>query len=174
MTAYQHLTPAQSINGLSLLHKTLTSNSPHVAEMLSTDKSLRSPIPLPERHARGHAFFSKIYGKHTSTVLTNLNTTSGGDLGEYAVNCVYGDLVAEFAILNEKETTLLEFVCCLSIMAGPQAKGHMFGSRTLGNSGEEVRGAIEMCRVVGKEVEKAGGGMWGEDGMEWLEKANAW
>jgi len=59
-------------------------------------------------------------------------------------------------------------------MAGPQAKGHMFGSRTLGNSGEEVRGAIEMCRAVGKAVETAGGGMWSEEEMEWLKKAEGW
>lgn len=35
-------------------------------------------------------------------------------MGEYAVNCVYGDAIAEFSILDERETTLLEFVCCLS------------------------------------------------------------
>lgn len=56
-------------------------------------------------------------------MLNNLNLSSGGDLGEFAINCIYGDLVAETSILDAKETGLLEFVCCLALGAGPQAKG---------------------------------------------------
>ena len=84
---------------------------------------MRDPIPLPERQARGKAFFSRIYGQHTEKVLDNLNASSGGDLGEFAINCIYGDLVAEESVLNGKETGLLEFVCCLTLAAAPQAKG---------------------------------------------------
>ena len=38
--------------------------------------------------------------------------TSSGDLLEFAVNCVYGDLMAEDSILSVKDTALLEFACC--------------------------------------------------------------
>lgn len=80
-------------------------------------------MPLSERQKRGKEFFSRIYQQHTDRVLENLNLSSGGDLGEFAINCVYGDLVAETSILNEKVTSLLEFACCLGIGAPNQAKG---------------------------------------------------
>lgn len=96
---------------------------PDVAKILATDKSLRAPVPLDERQKRGKEFFSHIYAQHTDKVLAHLNESSGGDLGEFAINCIYGDLVAETSILNAKETGLLEFVCCLTLGAAPQAKG---------------------------------------------------
>jgi hypothetical protein len=96
---------------------------PNVAKSLESDKSLRQPVPLEERRKRGKEFFSKIYAQHADRVLANLNGSSGGDLGEFAINCIYGDLVAETSILNAKETALLEFTCCLTLGAAPQAKG---------------------------------------------------
>lgn len=113
----------QSINGLAVLKKFLDESLPKVAKNLESDKSLRDPVPLEQRHKRGKEFFSKIYAQHTDRVLGNLNGSSGGDLGEFAINCIYGDLVAETSILNAKETGLLEFVCCLTLAAAPQAKG---------------------------------------------------
>ncbi len=56
-------------------------------------------------------------------MLDSLNISSGGDLGEFAINCIYGDLMSETSILDEKETGMLEFACCLTLMTGPQAKG---------------------------------------------------
>lgn len=96
---------------------------PSIAALLEQDKPLRAAVTLEERHRRGKDFFSKIYVQHTERVLTSMNQSSGGDLGEFAINCIYGDLVAETAILGEKETGLLEFVACLTLMAAPQAKG---------------------------------------------------
>lgn len=84
---------------------------------------MRDPVPLSERQARGKAFFSRIYAQHTEKVLGNLNASSGGDLGEFAINCIYGDLVAEESVLGAAETGMLEFVCCLTLGAAPQAKG---------------------------------------------------
>lgn len=54
-----------------------------------------------------------------------MNQTSGGDLGEFALNHVYSDLISEISILGEKETGLLQFVGCLSLGSecAPQAKG---------------------------------------------------
>ena len=65
--------------------------------------------------------------------------TSGGDLWEFAVNCVYGDLMVEDSILSVKDTALLEFACCYASGAHPQAKCHMYGSRNLGNGKKEVK-----------------------------------
>lgn len=96
---------------------------PHIAQHLANDKSLREPVSLEERQRRGKAFFTKIYSQHTDRVLQNLNESSGGDLGEFAINCIYGDLVAETSILDAKETGLLEFVCCLCLGAANQTKG---------------------------------------------------
>ena len=40
--------------------------------------------------------------------MDHLSVISGGDLSEFAVTGIYGDLMAECSILNEKETGLLE------------------------------------------------------------------
>lgn len=108
-----------------MLRKFLHYSSPDFAKSLESDKSLRAPIPLGERRKRGKEFFSKIYAQHTDRVLENLNGSSGGDLGEFAINCIYGDLMAETSILSAKETGMLEFVCCMTLAATPQAKGYV-------------------------------------------------
>lgn len=114
---------SKSIHGLSVLRNTLLKQAPDLAQHLANDKSLRDPVPLKERQKRGKDFFTKIYAQHTDRVLQNLNESSGGDLGEFAINCIYGDLVAETSILSAKETGLLEFVCCMCLGASNQTKG---------------------------------------------------
>lgn len=106
-----------------MLKRFLDDSLPKVAKNLESDKSLRDPVPLEERHKRGKDFFSKIYAQHTDCVLGNLNGSSSGDLGEFAINCIYGDLVAKTSILNAKETGVFEFVCRLTLAAAPQTKG---------------------------------------------------
>lgn len=41
-----------------------------------------------------------------------MSLASGGDLSEFAINAVYGDLMAEESRLSAKETGLLEFLAC--------------------------------------------------------------
>jgi hypothetical protein len=55
-------------------------------------------------------------------------------------------------------------------MAGPQAKGHFFGSRTLGNTGGEIAAATEMTERIARCM----GERWERTGMEWLDKARDW
>lgn len=113
----------RSINGLLVFRQTLEEQAPELAKSLENDKSMRDPISLDQRKIRGKEFFSKIYAQHTERVLDSMNKTSGGDLGEFAVNCIYGDLMAETRILGAMETGLMEFAACLTLMATPQAKG---------------------------------------------------
>lgn len=99
-----------------------------------------------------------------------MNSTSGGDLGEFAVNCIYGDLVAETSILDAKETGMLEFAACLTLMAAPQAKGHMYGAHNLGNSGDEVRATIKLVERLAKDL----GASWTDEKMDFFGKADKW
>lgn len=115
----------RSINGLSTLRETIEQLAPEVAKELETDKSKREAVSLDARRTRGLEFFRKIYAQHTERVLTSMNKSSGGDLGEFALTAIYGDLVAETSILGAKETGLLEFVACVTLGAGPQAKGYV-------------------------------------------------
>ena len=52
-----------------------------------------------------------------------MSESSGGELSHFALNSVYGELMAETSILDAKDTVLMEFVCCMAGLAGPQAKG---------------------------------------------------
>lgn len=99
-----------------------------------------------------------------------MNKSSGGDLGEFAINCIYGDLVAETRILGAQETGLLEFVACFALGAAPQAKGHMYGSHNLGNSGAEVQAAVKVVEMIAEAV----GAPWSSEGMDFLEKSKKW
>jgi len=97
--------------------------------------------------------------------------SSGGDLAEFAVSGIYGDLMAEVSILDAKETGLLEFACCYASGASPQAKGHAYGSRNLGNGREEIVAVVEICRQVARLV----GYELSEEGMEFVdEKVKKW
>ncbi|KAF2085365.1 hypothetical protein K490DRAFT_46816 [Saccharata proteae CBS 121410] len=160
----------RSINGLSTLHATITSRTPTIAPTLASDHSLRSPVPKETRIARGKAFFAKIYAQHADRVLHSMNVSSGGDLGEFAITCIYGDLIAEESILDAKESAGLEFVCCLAGMAGPQAKGHMYGARNLGNSGKEIVASVELVKTIADGL----GARFDVEGMEFVEKAKGW
>jgi len=51
--------------------------------------------------------------------------SSGGDLDQFAMLSIYGELMAEERILNAKETGLLEFIVCYVSSAAPQAKGYV-------------------------------------------------
>ncbi|KAM3540040.1 hypothetical protein ARSEF1564_007066 [Beauveria bassiana] len=81
--------------------------SPEVEEQLDKDKSLRQQLQREEKYARGLEFFSKVYAQHTDRVLRNGSLASGGDLAEFAINAIYGDLMAEESRLSAKETGLL-------------------------------------------------------------------
>ena len=79
--------------------------------------------------------------------------TSSGDLAYYAVSRLYGDLLGDLSVLGGKQTGLACFVTCLALAlaAGPeevglegQVKGHMYGSKNLGASEDEVRGAADL------------------------------
>jgi hypothetical protein len=90
---------------------------------LSNDTSLRAPLDPAAKYERGMSFFHQIYQQHTSRVLSAMDSTSGGDLTHFAINCIYGELLSEHRITGALETGLLEFVCCLADGCGPQAKG---------------------------------------------------
>jgi len=81
-----------------------------------------------------------------------MTLNSGGDLAEFAIDCVYGDLIAETSILSEKDTGLLEFAYCYASRASLQAKGHMYGSRNLGNGKAEIVAVMEMCKQIAKKL----------------------
>ncbi|KAL9615916.1 MAG: hypothetical protein Q9160_009154 [Pyrenula sp. 1 TL-2023] len=163
----------RGINGLAALHRAVSESSPAIRVTLEQDTSLRIHVPKSEREARGKAFFAEVYAQHAPRVLQNLAKISGGDLSEFAVTSVYGDLMAETRILNEKETGLLEFAACLASRAIPQAKGHMFGSRNLGNGKEEIEAVV---RIVDRLEEKLGLDVKARSGEEWsfLEKLRDW
>ena len=91
----------------------------------------------------------------------------------FALNSIYGELMAETSILDARETGLVEFVACLADGVVAQAKGHFFGARNLGASGAEVRGAIRVVEVVTEAV-----GLWRDDSQSeawaFLGKAEGW
>lgn len=70
-------------------------------------------------------FFTQIYKQHTGRVLAAMDESSGGDLTHFAINCIYGELLADHSIISARDTGLLEFVCCLADDCGPQAKGYV-------------------------------------------------
>lgn len=105
------MAPLKGINGLTALRNGISNTSPELQKLLDKDESLRQAVPKRAREDRGKAFFAKVYAQHTDRVLKNMTLNSGGDLAEFAIDCVYGDLMAETSILSEKDTGLLEFAC---------------------------------------------------------------
>jgi len=113
-------------------------------------------------YTRGLALFTKIYSpKHAPILLHNMSVSSGGDLSNFAVSRIYGDLLSDVSILNERETGLACFVTCLALALGVgpgeldlagQIKGHMYGARNLGASGVEVRGAADLAFQIWEDV----------------------
>ena len=129
----------KGINDLATLRSAIKQTSPRLQDKLEQDRSLRQSIPKADRETKGRAFFSKVYVQHAERILKNMAGTSAGDLSEFVISCVYGDLMAEDSILNCNNTGLLEFTCCYASDAYPQVKGHMYDSRNLGNSSREKR-----------------------------------
>jgi len=165
---------SQGINACTTLRKHILSSAPHLEATLDQDPSLRQSLSRADKDARGKAFFTRIYAQHTERVLESLSVASGGDLAEFAINAVYGDLMAEVSRLDAKETGLLEFLACYATAgtSGLQAKSHLFGSRNLGNSKADVQAAIAICGAIEREL-----------GMEkdrpaqewaWLSKVEGW
>ncbi|EEP77547.1 predicted protein [Uncinocarpus reesii 1704] len=124
-----------------------------------------------------------------------MGKSSGGDLSDFAIRGVYGELMGEMRILNPMETVMLEFVCCLADDVAPQAKGwvfslplvsciglcldaesflrrHFFGCKNLGATGQQVLGAVELVREIARQLDlsRPGGG----DEFGFLAKAETW
>jgi alkylhydroperoxidase/carboxymuconolactone decarboxylase family protein YurZ len=107
-------------------------------------------------------------------VIETLSLTSGGDLSEFAVNAIYGDLMAETTYLDAKDTGLMEFLACYAIAgsSGLQAKSHMYGAKNLGNGRQEIKAAVALCHIIEEEF-----GWQKERPVEqykWLAKADEW
>jgi hypothetical protein len=102
----------QGINGCIALRNAVQETAPELLTVLDKDPSLRENLSRQEKDSRGLAFFQRIYSQHTDRVLENMSLASGGDLSQFAINAVYGDLMAEERRLGAKETGLLEFLAC--------------------------------------------------------------
>ena len=61
---------------------------------------------------------------------------------------IYGELMAEESILDAKETGLMEFLVCYASNAAPQAKGHMYGSRNLGNGRDMILKGVKLAQQI--------------------------
>lgn len=64
-----------------------------------------------------------MYSVKAAKVQANMAKTSSGDLDQFAILSVYGELMAETKILSAKDTGLLEFLACYAMGAAPQANG---------------------------------------------------
>ncbi|KAK7551519.1 hypothetical protein IWX49DRAFT_596949 [Phyllosticta citricarpa] len=160
----------RGINGLAILRTAVQSTSPRIAAEIEKDQDAPDDVPAAKRQKRGKEFFRRLYAQHTERVLQNLNISSGGILGDVAVTCVYGDLMADERVLNAKESALMEFVCCYAVSAAPQAKGHMYGARNMGNSGVEICAATRLVSRIA-EVSQL---KFDVEGMDFVEKVRAW
>jgi len=165
----------KGINGCMTLRKAVQASSPELSKELDQDSSLRAHLTRSEKDARGKAFFSRIYAQHTDRVLDNMSKASGGDLSEFAINAVYGDLMAEETRMGAKETGLLEFLACYAAGGSTwsQAKGHMYGSHNLGNGKEEIQGAVRICTIIEKHLD-IHVNRTPEENWAWLSKSEKW
>ncbi|EXJ72177.1 uncharacterized protein A1O5_04681 [Cladophialophora psammophila CBS 110553] len=147
----------RAINALLALQHAIQTTHPNLSSILEADQSLRSaasttPTDAEAKSARGMALFQKIYAQHSPRVLTAMSACSGGDLTFFAINCIYGELLAENSIIGDLETGLLEFICCLADGCAPQAKGHFFGSVNLGAGKDTLRAAVRLADEVARQV----------------------
>ncbi|KAF8437766.1 hypothetical protein BGX38DRAFT_1273890 [Terfezia claveryi] len=151
-------------NPRTILYSTVfsrLSGAPHLRPYLCPSRTDKDEIPV-NNYSRGLALLTKVYSpKHVPNLLHNMSISSAGDLSNFAVSRIYGDLLSDASILNERETGLACFVTCLALAlgAGPkelglagQIKGHMYGARNLGASGAEVRGATDLALRVWENV----------------------
>jgi len=159
---------------MTVLRKHIQASAPEISKQLDQDPSLRQSLQRPEKDARGKEFFSHIYAQHTDRVLDHLSIVSGGDLAEFAINAVYGDLMAETKRLSAQWTALLEFLACYAVAGSSvvQAKSHMFGSHNLGNGKAELKAVVEICGAIesfwGVQVDRSG------EAWAWLLKMDGW
>ncbi|KAK7536956.1 uncharacterized protein J3D65DRAFT_651305 [Phyllosticta citribraziliensis] len=160
----------RGINGLAILRTAVQGTSPRIAAEIEQDQEAREHVPVTKRQKRGKEFFRRLYAQHTERVLHNLNISSGGVLGDVAVTCVYGDLMADERVLNAKESALMEFVCCYAVSAAPQAKGHMYGARNMGNSGVEICAAAKLVSRIAEALQVK----FDAEEMNFVEKVRAW
>ena len=160
----------QVINTLAALRSAVNDNSPSVGKKLEADKSLRADHTAPELEKRGEQFFHKVYSKVADRVVQNMALSSGGDLDKFAMLSIYGELMAEDRILNAKETGLLEFIVCYVSSAAPQAKGHMYGSRNLGNGKTEIQKGIKLAQ----DLAAALGVVVDTESMDFVKKVEGW
>ncbi|ETI23381.1 hypothetical protein G647_05182 [Cladophialophora carrionii CBS 160.54] len=144
----------RAINALLTLHRAIQSSHPALSTVLQRDSSLRSSpwLSPADKFNRGMALFQTIYDRHTPRVVSTMSSCSGGDLTHFAIQCIYGELLAENAIIGDLETGMLEFVCCLADGVAPQAKGHFFGSVNLGATRGQLRGAVLMAQELARQV----------------------
>ncbi|OCT55093.1 hypothetical protein CLCR_02888 [Cladophialophora carrionii] len=144
----------RAINALLTLHRAIQSSHPALSTVLQGDSSLRSSpwLSPADKFNRGMALFQTIYDKHTARVVSTMSSCSGGDLTHFAIQCIYGELLAENAIIGDLGTGMLEFVCCLADGVAPQAKGHFFGSVNLGATRGQLRGAVLMAQELARQV----------------------
>lgn len=145
----------RGINSLAALKTAMQKLSPAVLEQLNAEKSVRQSklSSRQESASRGKNFFTKVYKQHTDVILESMSESSNGDLSRFVVESVYGDLLSEMSILDERETGLLEFLCCYATGAAPQAKGHMYGCMNLGAKRADIVGVIRMTHAIAQVVD---------------------
>ncbi|PVH79957.1 hypothetical protein DL98DRAFT_560601 [Cadophora sp. DSE1049] len=160
----------KGINCLAALRSAVNETSPSMGKTLEADKSMRADHSASELEKRGGEFFDRVYGKVADRVLQNMALSSGGDLDQFAKLSIYGELMAEERILNAKETGLMEFIVCYVSSAAPQAKGHMYESRNLGNGKDEIKKGIKLSQ----DLAEALGVKVDTESQEFIEKVESW
>ena len=145
----------RGINSLAALKGAMEKMSPSVLLQLNAERSVRQSklSSRQESATRGKNFFTKVYKQHADDILESMSSSSNGDLTRFVLESVYGDLLSETSILDERETGILEFLCCYAVGAAPQAKGHMYGCINLGAKREEVVGVIRMTHAIAQVVD---------------------
>ncbi|KAL1630415.1 hypothetical protein SLS56_004943 [Neofusicoccum ribis] len=109
----------RAINALTSLRAAL---APAVCARLEQPCLADHCSPTAEE-AAGEALFANIYGRHAGRVRAALDDISGARLGDFAVRCIYGELLADGRVLGARESAGCVFVACLAAGAEPQAKG---------------------------------------------------
>lgn len=125
--------------------------------------------PTPEdtgtnpSYSRGLDLFIKLYTPETASriVYSMEETNCSPDLPNFAISRIYGDLLSETSIISEKETGLIAMASCLSLAVATdepevgldaQVKGHMYGAKNLGASGQEIRGVVRTISAIFRTI----------------------
>ena len=161
----------KGIQCLSALRKVINETRPDLGKTLESDRSMRDSLSAEATEKRGEDFFRRIYQQHTDPIIQSMRLSSGGDLDQFALYSVYGELMSETSILSAKETGLLEFTACYASMSIAQAKGHMHGAKNLGASKEEILGAVRLVDEMMPYVQPAA---FNSKAFPFLEKVKDW